>query len=1446
MSPKYDKTTILLDDKNWSTWRTFIKGRLMGKGLIHTLLRHSSSMTTVERTMNRDEFASRAIPEVDAITYAKDNQKALGIIIESINVNQYQHVDGLTDALAAYLALKAHHEPQTHVDKIGLLAEYHAIRWEPKREILPVFIDRFYNLVRKLRDTGCAENEYMTVAKLLAIMPWCLHYKRLLLLDRSWKPYKAAVANGALQAPGNEAGVTRALGALDSGRDRGGRGRGRGPPKAGRGASRSQKREGTCHHCGKVGHWKAECHARQRGDPPTAMPSRAPGNESVGAAPNHTVYLFAGMEAPGLSLSAAKATEKIIIDSGASSYMTGAKDHLYDVAACDRTIIVANGEVANATTMGKLDIDMQNGAKMTLTEVLIIDGMPMTLVSVPALCRRNAACTVSFGQGKCSIAVGSTAIATGTLEMPANVYVLNGTMSMPTSATSATSTTSPISNSDKSTLWHERVGHVPLSTLKHCSTLQLGLPTDLAGTLNTPCPACVVSKMHKATAPKSSTRTYKTGECWVSDTKGPMRTETVGGCKYYTIYIDVASGYKIARFVKSTDAATQDENFKEVLAWSERQTGRMVKQLRTDGGSEYASNDFRDWLKGQGIHHERSQPDNQWQNGIAERSHRTVMEMAMSMMARSGLARRWWGEAVNTAIFIQNRIVHNTKDSMTPIEEMTGHKPNLANLKVFGCVAYNMIKDPSKREKLAPKAHKCVFIGYAEDIKAYRLYDLEDEKVTTGVHVTFHENEFLHPPIPIDSYLMRDNDSDDDSDTDDEGERFDNTPKQPGTPLPATEEANEWRLQTKLHKIALRLQKAPIPDDMKRELWETQLHLHKDIFHLQSSLQDIDAGERPSIPSGRAPSAPPPLTPAPAPAATRPTRDRRAPVRFDDEDFDHRTRDQASTMTYEGVEYSCSALPSIEDDVPQSHAEAMSCREKLQWREAERRELEKLQEQGTWTLAALPKGRKAIGNKWVYSKKKDANGAVVAFKARLVIKGFSQVEGVDHPCGHGLDLRRGLVAVQCDANNAFVQANLPPEIQIYMKQVEGYKDGSNKACLLQKALYGLKQASLAWYLHCKGIMISLGFMASQHDPCLFLRSVDGQLEAVCTYVDDFIITAATTVRTEAIMVELEGKMDVKRQRELHYFIGIKIERDLAKKTLTMSQGAFAERVLKRFKFHESHGQATPEAEDTDGTWDDPEQPTTDESEFRAIVGSLMYLTTCTRPDISHAVQRLTRHMHDPRLPHLVGAKRILRYLRATTNMGITYRGDNMTLVGIGDASWATKPDRKSTTGFICLVCGGAVSWKYVKQRIVALSTCESEYVAAAEATKDGIWLRGILDDIGETQVTTTLFCDNKAAIVTAQNDSTSDRSKHIAVRHHFIRNVISGSTLKLAHVGTADMFADVLTKVSTRRAIEKFRNDVVFNGENSISANHIKRDMKKMKPLVNTDQEQAATFDKKK
>ncbi|KAF0703246.1 hypothetical protein AaE_015471 [Aphanomyces astaci] len=197
-------------------------------------------------------------------------------------------------------------------------------------------------------------------------------------------------------------------------------------------------------------------------------------------------------------------------------------------------------------------------------------------------------------------------------------------------------------------------------------------------------------------------------------------------------------------------------------AWSERQTGQRVKQLRSDGGPEYSSNEFKEWLTQHGIRHEKSAPDNQWQNGIAERAHRSLMEMALSMLTNANMARRWWAEAVRTVAFIQNRVLHTSTGSKTPLELLTGRKPTLANMKVFGCIAYNMVKDPTKRDKLAPKATKCVMLGYCEDTKAYKLYDLpvETQKVTSGVHVTFSESEFANGPRDIDHQLIIDDDED--------------------------------------------------------------------------------------------------------------------------------------------------------------------------------------------------------------------------------------------------------------------------------------------------------------------------------------------------------------------------------------------------------------------------------------------------------------------------------------------------------------------------------------------------------------------------------------------------------------------------------------------------------------------------------------------------------------
>ncbi|KAH9099084.1 hypothetical protein LEN26_016347, partial [Aphanomyces euteiches] len=534
----------------------------------------------------------------------------------------------------------------------------------------------------------------------------------------------------------------------------------------------------------------------------------------------------------------------------------------------------------------------------------------------------------------------------------------------------------------------------------------------------------------------------------------------------------------------------------------------------------------------------------------------------------------------------------------------------------------------------------------------------------------------------------------------------------------------------------------------------------------------------------------------------------------------------AASMTINGIEFACSAMaPPV--DVPQSHREAMAMKDHYEWAKAEQTELQQLREAGTWKLVDLPPGRKSIGSRWTYAKETNAAGEVVRYKARLVCKGFSQVQGVDYldtfspvvkmttvrTC-MALTAAKKLAVLQADADTAFVQAFIDEGVMIYVDQPPGHGDGTDRKMLLIKALYGLKQAALAWFEHCRKIVVSLGFRPSDYDPCLYLRQHGEELEMVATYVDDFLVFARTTAKAKSILDELETKMKLKRQGEMSFFLGIKIEYDQNDGKITLTQEAYARKILARFGMTTCHGYTTPEVDDREDLWHDSSQPSTDQETYRSMVGSLMYLMTCTRPDISHAVQRLSRHLHNPRVPHAIGAKRVLRYVKHTIGTELIFRSPDANLVGYCDASWEARPDRRSTTGFACFVGGGIVSWKSARQRVVALSTCEAEYVALAELAKEVVWLRGLLEDLGMRQDHPTLtWCDNKAAISTAENVGVASRSKHIDVRHHFIRQLIQAGVIDLHHVGTADQLADVLTKVSTRAAIDKFKT-VAMHPEN--------------------------------
>ncbi|KAH9113904.1 hypothetical protein AeMF1_011978 [Aphanomyces euteiches] len=401
-------------------------------------------------------------------------------------------------------------------------------------------------------------------------------------------------------------------------------------------------------------------------------------------------------------------------------------------------------------------------------------------------------------------------------------------------------------------------------------------------------------------------------------------------------------------------------------------------------------------------------------------------------------------------------------------------------------------------------------------------------------------------------------------------------------------------------------------------------------------------------------------------------------------------------------------------------------------------------------------------------------------------------------CCMALTATKKLAVLQADADTAFVHAPIDKDMLIYVDQPSGHSDGTNRKMLLIKALYGLNQAALAWFEHCRKIVVGLGFRPSDYDPCLYLRQHGEELEMVATYVDDFLVFARTTAKANSILDELEGKMKLKRQGEMSFFLGIKIEYDKNVAKITLTQEAYAHKILARFGMTTSHGYTTPEVDDREDLWHDSNQPSTDQETYRSMVRSLI---ACRATSMTHECPA-------------IGAKRVLRYVKHTIGTGLIFRSPDANLVGYCDASWATRPDRRSTTGFVYFVGGSIVSWKSARQRVVALSTCEAEYVALAELAKEVVWLRGLLEDLSMRQDHATLtWCDNKAAISTAENVGVASRSKHIDVRHHFIRQLIQAAVLDLRHVGTADQLADVLTKVSTRAAIDKFKT-VAMNPEN--------------------------------
>ena len=494
---------------------------------------------------------------------------------------------------------------------------------------------------------------------------------------------------------------------------------------------------------------------------------------------------------------------------------------------------------------------------------------------------------------------------------------------------------------------------------------------------------------------------------------------------------------------------------------------------------------------------------------------------------------------------------------------------------------------------------------------------------------------------------------------------------------------------------------------------------------------------------------------------------------------------------------------------PTSYQEVMQTDEPDEWKKAIDEEMEVLGNRGVGEEVDRPRNKKVLKGRCVYKVKVKQDGTIERRKGRYCAKGYSQKPGEDFddiyvPVARLVSLRillstsvkRNYTIKQLDVKSAFLYRDIDGET--YLEMPEGYRE-LGKVWKLRKAIYGLKQSPLLWYFYLTEALKEFNLSVSDFDPCIL---VSKDLYC-CVYVDDILITGKPHLVNECIN-KLQLRFKYTDSGETLLLLCMQIDR--TPKYIRLYQEQYIVEILERFCMKDCNPVKTLiEAHTPLQTATDNDQ-LCDQKLYQSLKGSLMYAATPTRPGIAHATHFLGQFSAQPTETHLVAAKRVLRYLRGTPTMGIkyNYESNHIPLRVYSDSSFASNlTDRHSYTGLIIQTHGHTVIWRSKKQKTVSDSTTVAEYVALAFAAKQSIWVRRGLSLLGINTVP-TIHCDNTAAIRLTENSGVSDRTKHIDVKYHLVRELREKGEIRVVSVGTKDNLADVCTKGLTRVLFKGF------------------------------------------
>ncbi|RVW95281.1 Retrovirus-related Pol polyprotein from transposon RE1 [Vitis vinifera] len=440
-------------------------------------------------------------------------------------------------------------------------------------------------------------------------------------------------------------------------------------------------------------------------------------------------------------------------------------------------------------------------------------------------------------------------------------------------------------------------------------------------------------------------------------------------------------------------------------------------------------------------------------------------------------------------------------------------------------------------------------------------------------------------------------------------------------------------------------------------------------------------------------------------------------------------------------------------------------------------------------------------------------------RAQLVAKGFTQFYGIDYeetfaPVAK-LNSIRVLLSVavnldwnlhQLDVKNAFLNRELEEEVYMKIPPSMETPENSGKVCKLRKSLYYLKQSPRAWFDRLTRVVKKHGFIQCQADHTLFMKhSKEGEMTLFIVYVDDIIITGDDEEGIENLKKLLTREFEIKDLGQLRYFLGMEVGR--TKEGIVITQRKYVLDLLQETRMLGCKPVDTPM--DPIGKIDkDNDSHPTDRDRYQRLVGKLIYLTH-TRPDIGFAVSMVSRYMNNPTERHMKAVYRILQYLKKSPGRGLYFKKTSSREVEVfTDADWAgSLTDRRSTTGYCSYVWGNLVTWRSKKQSVVARSSAEAEFSAMAHGICEGMWLQRILKELGIiSNSTMTVLCDNKATISIAKNPVQHDRTKHVEIDRHFIKEKLEGGTIRLVYIPSSRQTADILTKALPKATNENMKS----------------------------------------